>query len=388
MTRTFPQTTRCLVALCFAAIHVSAERGEGGKSTPAKRFKLNADSHLEIGRQQQASRQEGHSRPQSQGGVEKAGHDAAPRGHPATHDLASLSQREFVSLNKSESPSLNQTASLNQSGTKLATLTLHSKQPEQQPSKHNATSPGQVFTELAPQAARIAVDNRPSAGSVTASASRAKLRGAPSAGNDVKDLSAFEPLGSSRTCRLWTFLGACFVASCVALFVFVRTYCCIVPREDLKGRPAARAYNLPAWVAKADAVFVACDSSRKGTVGFEELTWLARHSGRALTWQGYLDLCRALGANTSGLTLEEFRHSYSLLGHDVDYDWAVVQRATRDGCSPSGVPVVTNLKIKKGCYKRSRRSSNSPSSSSQLASTSAGWMVDAVSAVRALLTRA
>lgn len=103
-------------------------------------------------------------------------------------------------------------------------------------------------------------------------------------------------------------------------------------REDSASK---RDQKLPAWVSKADTVFATCDQNKDGHLGFEEFSWLAQRNGRQLTQLSYWNLCRSLGADEKhGLTVQEFRQSYAILGHDVDYDFAVVQRALREGSVP------------------------------------------------------
>jgi len=142
--------------------------------------------------------------------------------------------------------------------------------------------------------------------------------------------------GGAAAKDTWICLG--FFRAMVGCIVIVGCFAALkvrlaASREDSASK---RDQKMPAWVSKADTVFATCDQNKDGYLDFEEFSWLARRNGRQLSQLSYWNLCRSLGADEKhGLTVQEFRQSYAILGHDVDYDFAVVQRAVREGSVPS-----------------------------------------------------
>lgn len=183
----------------------------------------------------------------------------------------------------------------------------------------------------------------------------------------------------------WTF--ACLVLVFV-VFLTVSKTGWVVYSKTTSGLPSSlQDQRLPAWVAKADAIFAACDRDKDGHLAFEEFEWLAVRNGRHHSRESYRELCRLLGASSEcGLTVQEFRQSYALLGHDVDYDLAVLQRALRKGCGPSHSVVVDatpGMKEHATC----RLSLGSPGFASRLDAEGAGYTGHLISMLRALSAR-
>lgn len=142
--------------------------------------------------------------------------------------------------------------------------------------------------------------------------------------------------GGAATKDTWICFG--FFRAMVGCIVIVACFAALKVRLVTSREESAskREQKMPAWVSKADSVFITCDQNKDGYLGFEEFSWLAQRNGRQLSQLSYENLCRSVGADEKhGLTVQEFRQSYVILGHDVDYDFAVVQRAVREGSVPS-----------------------------------------------------
>jgi len=185
----------------------------------------------------------------------------------------------------------------------------------------------------------------------------------------------------------WTIFGGCLVAIFVCSFAVLRGVR-LGSKERSFFHPSSPVPNhrLPAWVSKADSIFVACDRNKDGRLNFEEFSWLAQRNGRHLSQQSYSDLCRSLGANSQkGLTVQEFRQSYALLGHDVDYDFAVVQRALKDGSCPGDAAAALDASSAKVAqHAVCRLSLSSPGFAARLTGNGAGKTGHMSSMLRAL----
>jgi hypothetical protein len=161
------------------------------------------------------------------------------------------------------------------------------------------------------------------------------------------------------------FEGTCLLVIIVSCLILTVRWC--VAGEEMLLRPSSSSSGrdkFPAWVSKADAVFTACDCNKDGRLSYEEFSWLAQRSGRKFSMKSYRDLCRSLDADSQGLTIKEFRQSYATLGHDVEYDFAIVERALRDGTGPETAVIIDTAVAKKGNTRSCRLSLGSPGFSS------------------------